>query len=176
MGKTASKVLDSRWSLRPVLLWLQLFGIQLEPTRKAGAIESYVKLAFRCLAFFYMIASRIYITMETTNSLVFNSALKAEGVAIGMTSTQLWSSELQRLQTALAAIGIYSSAFVISFSRWKELWTCIRQMERAMKYQKTYYVQLRRVCFVGMLLLFLVGSITQPLTHYILKWLTISID
>lgn len=147
---TTHKLHDSSWSLGPLFIWLRLFGIVLNKSSNSATVQNYLGRSVRFLALFCMVAVRIYIIYDDTHRII--SALKAQSVA-----TQLWSEALRGLTKDLALITIQITNLVVSCSRWKQLWSCIRRIERLMNFEKIYYIRLRRTCLMGIMWLILVS-------------------
>ena len=156
------QLLDTGWSLSPLFVWLRFFGIVLTGSAKLVTLRSYFSQSFRLFALVCMVAFRIYIIRETTRQVFSFSALKAKGVVTDFTSTQLWSEALRSITNNLVLIAMQITIFIVSYSRWKHLHSCIHRIEQTMKFKRNYYIQLRRVCVVGMLWLLLVFN-SQPL-------------
>ena len=75
--------------------------------------------------------------------------------------TEWWTNTLFEYQEFASFTVINLNLFVGTYFQWKPLWQNVEEIERAMSFNETFYVPLRKVSYVAVTILVSVIFITQ---------------
>ena len=144
-----------RWSLRPILMWMRVTGIDLCPSNNVA--NYYPSLLLGAMMVVFTIICRVYQLVDVIEYIAETKTYIQSGEngtdVNSVTYTQIVNHVLMQFQAIVAAIGINTTMFIVFIFRWKSLWKCLDQLERDSFPASLLYSKIRRVSLIGVLFL-----------------------
>ncbi len=176
----ASAPLDSaepltfEWSLRPLLVPIQMFGFQLNKLeRPTDNEEGDGKTIIRCIS--SSTTSRRWIHVIGFCTLLFNVTLHVASLVHGvdrlkinglgpngtnLTTANLLNHGIEHFNYTFILIGVPSVFYIVSLTtRWKSLWQILENIQENLNLKPKFYRKCRKIVLIGLVLLFLVSNL-----------------
>ena len=139
--------LDSAWALKPILIWMQLFGIPTDPFHfSSGFRFTAVHLVGITLMIWSEISLITVVVIEMGNE---KETIK--------TYTEWWTFTLSSCVTCFTTTVMTTNLFIASCFQWKTLWRNVQEIEQNMGFNEAYCRSLRKTSYGAVALLVMVN-------------------
>lgn len=149
------KVFDFKWSLKSILTWMNLFGIRVNGSEKLSIL---LKI-FIVLQGFAILACILFV-----HNISIKSELEGCAFFIGLIESEMKNEMLRSIiydafLNFLFTIGPHIILFLFSsIGTLKKLLENLIEIEGKLSLNGTFYRKVRRQCYIGLSLLFLVRN------------------
>lgn len=155
--KSRESQLKFEWSFKPIILLLDLFGIQLRVSsfRRSSIVRgTLISIGILMLLTNILINHVSFVYIFTKN--LAGRSSKPKGTAAFLNTVFGISVKV------ILSMGIHLVFMIYSFtSTWKDLWDLLLEIQKEMKLPASFYKDCRKHCYFLLLLLILVGKIND---------------
>lgn len=139
---------DLEWSLKPIVLWMQIFGV---PFRSSSSSHHYISLFVGIMMMIWIGALNIYSVYGWYTS-------KSEAG---------WMTKLNKIYPPLSSIVVAFSLIISVQFKWPSIWKMAIEIEKNMGLDLNFYRFLRKIAMAGVAANILVNShvIASFVTH-----------
>lgn len=150
------KVLNFEWSLKPILIWMSLFGIRVKGFEKVSmplkiviSVQGLIVFLFICIVYGFSMMENF----KEWAYFVSNKESERKGQLIRV-SIKTYAS----LVNCLHSLGPHAIFFLLSvLGTLKNLWKNLIEIEEKLNLNRMFYRKARRQCYIGLGVLFLVS-------------------
>ena len=136
-------------SLRPLFLWMRVFGIDLDRQWKPTKFRRWWNMCFGLVMLLFMVGSRCHQLFEMYETLVQFSTDRTNNNST-TTNTQAWNRTISFLQATLTPIGIHLVFFIHSYNKWAAIWHSFRRMDDVIGLCQPFYCRLRKATVLAL--------------------------
>ena len=133
---------DLEWSMRPMFLLMQMFGIPTFPHRSSSHFRRYTLL---CAGFIIMI---FILTFNMQLVYDWTSSNHKEG----------WITSLHKFYPPLTNIVITFNLIASAHMQWTSMWKIAIEIENSIRFDATFYHSLRKIAIAVWLMLIVVNN------------------
>lgn len=133
------------WSLRPVIFCIKWFGgidlaktIGCRPFVLMGVVVLLASLSINVLCCYTSAAALLSL-----------SKMNQSGAANGLSTANIISIGLERANIVCYTFGIHFAFFIVSLTKWKDLWTGLNDIQQGCHFDGKLYEKIRNTVLAG---------------------------
>lgn len=151
-----------QWSLKPIVVFMKILGIRIDILDKASLFSRLLIQIVFCIISTLMLVDSYAIFKDQKKHLQNNSvSTESPDASQGEKSAGLLFLNIMPITDALIVLHCcipYLTLFIISISKtWSSLWLTLFKIEVDFNVNQKFYRKIRRYCYIGALLFFLVN-------------------
>ncbi len=168
----SAEPLTFEWSLRPLLISMQMFGFQLSKCKRPldnevnnrktilKSCASSSKKSRRCINVIGFCTLLFNVTLHIASFVHGVERLKINGLGpngTNLSTANLLNQGIEHFNFTCILIGVHAVFYTISLTnRWKSLWQDLENIQETLNLKPKFYRRCRKIVLIALALLFLV--------------------